>query len=124
MTLHSAGLRPPNQESLSSPPKNAYVKQDATETAALQSQPDLYESRRSARYASERDGSLRDGSIRLTPHSTTNPNRTACTIASLRLWTPSLPRMALTWNLAVCSLMPRRWAMRLLGSPWERSWRT
>jgi hypothetical protein len=26
--------------------------------------------------------------------------------------------MALTWNLAVCSLMPRRWAMRLLGSPW------
>src|SRR4051812_16123414 len=44
-------------------------------------------------------------------HSTTNPNRTACTTASLRLWTPSLPRRALTWNLTVWSLMPRRWAM-------------
>jgi hypothetical protein len=43
--------------------------------------------------------------------------RVARVTASVRLWAPSLLSRALTWNLTVCSLIPRRAAMVLLGMP-------
>src|SRR5690606_32722324 len=52
------------------------------------------------------------------------PSRVARTTASVRLCAPSLPRIALTWYLTVCSVMPSAWAMPLLGSPSARSWST
>src|SRR5579864_6683688 len=46
------------------------------------------------------------------------PSRAARTTASVRLCVLSLPRTVWTWNLTVCSVIPRRSAICLLPSPW------
>ena len=43
--------------------------------------------------------------------------RVARVTASVLLWAPSLVRMAVTWNLTVCSLIWSLAAIALLGSP-------
>src|SRR5579871_6790629 len=49
--------------------------------------------------------------------SVTRPRRAPSVTASVRLLASSLERIEATWNLTVCRLMERRFAMILLGSP-------